>query len=106
MNPITKGLKRIGSLTRRLVTPVWKGILTGGNKEAYIVGFLAVGAMKVLAAPAYLISGVVTLIVIGVIVDAIRFKASGLRPKIEEIRNTITGIASAGRMMGAMFGSK
>lgn len=69
-----------------------------------MVGFLAVGAMKALAAPTYLICGVVTLIVVGVIVDALRFKASGLRPKIEEIKNTVMGLATAGRMMGAMFG--
>lgn len=106
MNLITKGLKRIGSLTRSIITPVWKGIQTGGNKEAYMVGVLVVGVLKLFVAPTYLIGGVITLIVVGVIVDAIRFKTAGIKPKIEEIRNTITGIASAGRMMGAMFGSK
>lgn len=101
---LVKGLKRIMTLSHKLITPVYMGVKTGGNREAYAVGGLLVVALKLTqVAPAVMV-GVVALIGIGVVIDTIRYLSRGLKPKVEEIKNTVQGMLKVGQMMSSMFG--
>lgn len=80
------------------------GVKTGGNREAYVVGGLLVVALKLTQASPAMMVGVAVVIGIGVVIDTIRYSARGLKPKIEEIKNTVGSLVQVGQMMSSMFG--